>query len=121
MGEWILNYGYCLFPSRISPESHPEQGPIWEWEFNNLEMVMERLGANYQKTGPGILRKIPQEDLDELRSIFDVTGGTERYRKIEEKSKAKAEEMGLGFDETLDNEYFRHIYTTNSKKHTEEE
>jgi heterodisulfide reductase subunit C len=121
VGEWILKYGYCLFPANISPAAHPEQGPIWEWEINNLEAVMERLGAHYQKTGPGILRKVPQEALDELQKIFEVTGGIERYNKIEEFSRKKAEEMGMKFDETLNNEYFRHIYTANSKKHTEEE
>jgi heterodisulfide reductase subunit C len=120
VGEWILKYGYCLFPANITPEAHPEQGPIWEWEINNLEIVMERLGANYRKTGPGILRKIPQEDLEELQRIFDVTGGTARYQMIEKKSREKAEQMGLQFDDTLESEYFNHIYTTNSKKHTEE-
>jgi heterodisulfide reductase subunit C1 len=120
VGEWILKYGYCLFPANITPDAHPEQGPIWEWEINNLEMVMERLGANYRKTGPGVLRKIPQEDLDELQRIFDVTGGTARYQMIETKSREKADQMGLQFDDTLENEYFHHIYTTNSKKHTEE-
>ena len=82
---------------------------------------MERLGANYQKTGPGILRKVPDEDLEELKKIFDVTGGTERYNKIEELSRLKAKEMGMQFDNTMDNEYVKHIYTVNSRKHTEEE
>lgn len=121
VGEWILKYGYCLFPANISPASHPEQGPVWEWEINHLEAVMERLGAHYQKTGPGILRKVPDEDLAELKKIFDVTGGTERYNKIEELSRKKAEEMGMQFDDTLENEYFRHICTVNNKKHTEQE
>jgi heterodisulfide reductase subunit C1 len=121
VGEWILKYGYCLFPANISPEAHPEQGPLWEWEIRNLEKVMERLGANYQKTGPGILRKVPDEDLEELKKIFDVTGGTARYEKIEEMSRQKAAEMGMNLDGSMDNEYIRHIYTVNSKKHTEEE
>lgn len=121
VGDWILQYGYCLFPANILPENHPEQGPIWEWEHDHLGPVMDRLGANYQKTGPGVLRKVPDEDLAELKKIFDVTGGTERFQKIEELSKRKAEEMGMQFDDTLDNEYFKHIYTTNSKKHTEGE
>ena len=30
VGKWILEYGYCLFPSEISPENHPEQSPLWE-------------------------------------------------------------------------------------------
>ena len=121
VGDWILQYGYCLFPANILPENHPEQGPLWEWEHDHLEPVMDRLGANYQKTGPGVLRKVPDEDLAELKKIFDVTGGTERFQKIEALSKRKAEEMGMQFDETMTNEYFRHIYTTNSKKHTDGE
>lgn len=118
VGKWILEYGYCLFPSEISPENHPEQGPIWEWEQEHLQDVMERLGANYKKTGPGILRKIPDEALEEIRKIFDETGASERFRKIEEFSKAKASEMGISFDEGTENDYFRFIYTTNSDKHT---
>ncbi len=118
IGEWILKYGYCLYPSQILPEMHPEQGPIWEWEHEHITEVMERLGANYQKTGPGILRKIPQEDLDEIRRIFDETGGTQRFRQIEEFSAIKAKEMGLSLNDALDNDYIKHIYTTNLKDHT---
>ncbi|MGE5424890.1 MAG: 4Fe-4S dicluster domain-containing protein [Syntrophothermus sp.] len=113
IGHWILEYGYCVFPSEVAPELHPEQGPIWEWEHAHLPEVMERLGANYKKTGPGILRKVPQEALDEIKAIFDVTGGTERFNKIEEFSKKKAEEMGMD----PDTEYFMHIYTTRDKDH----
>jgi heterodisulfide reductase subunit C1 len=118
VGDWILQYGYCLYPSEILPELHPEQGPVWEWEHEHIHEVMHRLGANYQKTGPGILRKIPEEDLDEVKRIFDETGATERYRKIEEFSRKKAEEMGLDFDDGMDNEYFRHIYTNISRGHS---
>jgi heterodisulfide reductase subunit C1 len=117
VGDWILKYGYCLYPSEILPEMHPEQGPVWEWEHEHIPEVMERLGANYQQTGPGILRKIPQEALDEIQRIFDETGGTERYNKIEEFSKIKAREMGMAFDNGLKGEYFRHVYTANEKNH----
>ncbi len=120
VGEWILEYGYCLYPSEIIPEMHPEQGPIWEWEHEHMDAVMHRLGANYKQTGPGILRKIPVEDLDEVRRIFDETGGTERFRQIEEFSRIKAEEMGICLSEGLDNPYLRHVYTTNGKDHTKE-
>ncbi|HNW73795.1 MAG: 4Fe-4S dicluster domain-containing protein [Bacteroidales bacterium] len=120
IGEWILNYGYCLYPSLIQPEMHPEQGPVWEWEHQNLSEIMDRLGANYQKTGPGILRKIPREDLDEIKRIFDETGATERFAKIEEFSKKKAHEMNMDFDESMDNEYFKHIYNKTEKDHIRE-
>jgi heterodisulfide reductase subunit C len=121
IGKWILEYGYCLYPSEILPEMHPEQGPLWKWEHANIEAVMNRLGANYKGTGPGILRKIPQEALDELQKIFEVTGGTERFEKIEHYSAMKADEMGLALEDGLDNDYIRFIYTTNSGKHTRED
>ena len=120
VGEWILKYGYCLYPSEILPGMHPEQGPIWEWEHENMDAVMHRLGANYKKTGPGILRKIPQEDLDEVQRIFDETGGTARFREIEEFSRIKAKEMKINLTEGLDNDYIRHIYTANDKDHTKD-
>ena len=120
VGKWILEYGYCLYPSQITPENHPEQGPVWEWEFHNLEKVMERLGANYQKAGPGVLRAIPQEALDEIKKIFDETGATARFDKIESFSRQKAEEMGIQLDDSLQNDYIRHIYTAVNKDHTSE-
>ena len=69
------------------------------WVIEHKEDVYGRLGANFQGKGPGALRKIPQEDLDELQAIFDVTGGTERIRAVEKASREKAAEMGMDFDE----------------------
>jgi len=120
VGHWILEYGYCLHPSQITPENHPEQGPVWEWEFQNLEKVMERLGANYQKAGPGVLRAIPQADLDEIKKIFDETGATSRFEKIESFSRIKADQMGIQLDDSLQNDYIKHIYTAVNKDHSSE-
>ena len=118
VGEWILKYGYCLYLSEIAYESHPEQGPVWDWEQKNLEKVMERVGANYRGDGSGALRKIPDGALDELKKIFEVTGGMKRFENIEKFSADKAKELGLSFDNTMDNEYFKQIYTTNNGTHT---
>lgn len=95
----ILHFGYCIHPSTFNPDEHPESGPISRWVVENKEEVYGRLGANYQGKGPGVLRRIPQEDLDELQAIFDVTGGTERIEAVEKASRRKAEEMGMDFDE----------------------
>lgn len=95
----ILNYGYCVHPKTFRWEDHKESGPVWKWHTEHLEKSLERLGANYMGEGPGVLRKIPQESLDELKAIFDVTGGTERIRHVEECSKKKAAEMGMSMDE----------------------
>lgn len=110
VGDWILNHGYCLVPPEISYENHPEQGPVWEWELEHMPEVMERLGANFQGDGPGALRKIPEESMDEIRKIFEVTGGLERFQKIEACSAIKAEQMRLRLDDGMDNPYFDSIY-----------
>ena len=75
--------------------------------------MFERLGANLDGKGTGILRKIPDESLDELKRIFDLTGATERFKKIEEASAKKAAEMGLE-----DSEYFVKIYNENNGEHS---
>lgn len=120
VGEWSLKYGYCMYPEALTTHNFPEQGPIWDWEHKNLHAVMDRLGANYQKEGAGILRKIPQEALDELKMIFEVTGGLDRFEKIESYSEQKAAEFGMGFDETHNNEYFDHIFVANNGHHTKD-
>lgn len=73
----ILEIGYCVYPDRVAPDYHPEQGPVWEWYHEHIADVAPKLGANYHGKGPGALRDIPQEDLDEVRRIFEVTGGME--------------------------------------------
>lgn len=118
IGDSILNTGYCVFIDNISMELHPEQGPVWEWVLENKEKLLTRLGGNYKGDGPGILRKIPDETLAELRKIFEVTGGLERYNKIEEYSRRKAGEMDMELDDGIENEYFRHIFKTNNGSHT---
>lgn len=120
IGDQILNSGYCVRPDMVDPGLHPEQGPVWEWEFENLNSLMGKLGANYNGDGSGALRKISQNDLDELKRIFEITGGQERYNKIEAFSKEKAEEMGLEFGTDAGSDYVQHIYTANNQKHNHE-
>ena len=121
VGQWILDYGYCLYLEGVTTDIHPEQGPIWDWKQKNWRKVFDRLGANYKGEGPGILRKIPEESLEELRKIFEVTGGNERFKKIEEFSAKKAKEMNIPFDQTNENDYFKYIYSHNSNNHCNKE
>ncbi|MBR2064162.1 MAG: hypothetical protein IJ971_05665, partial [Bacteroidales bacterium] len=108
----ILKYGYCIHPDTFSWEDHVESGPVWKWHTEHLEDSYARQGANFRGTGPGILRNIPQESLDELKRIFDVTGATERMETVERFSKAKADEMGMTMEE-----YFRHTFEHCSDGH----
>ncbi len=120
MGEWILKYGYCLYREEMTMEDHPEQGPTWEWQNSHLDKLFERFGVKYRGDEPGPLRKIPQDALDELKRIFDVTGATDQYEFIEEQSAKKAAEMGLEFDNTTDCGYVNEIYNLDSGIHTKE-
>lgn len=108
----ILNYGYCVYPRTFKSELHPEAGPVWEWGEKNINDFYDRMGANLDGDGTGALRRIPQEDLDELQRIFDVTGATERIEKVNQYSLSKAEEMGLTPDE-----YFKKVFSETEKDH----
>jgi heterodisulfide reductase subunit C1 len=110
IGDHILKYGYCVFVDEINTEMFPEQGPVWDWLQKNRKEVLKRLGTSYGKEQSGSLRKIPQESLDNLKKIFDETGATERFEKIEQYARNNAEKMGIGFDKGNSCEYFRKMY-----------
>jgi heterodisulfide reductase subunit C1 len=119
VGENIFKYGYCVAAYAVSPEMHLEQGPIWEYILNHTHDVYERLGGQINELGAGPLRKIPEDAKEELRKIFEVTGGTDFLNNIEEHSKRKASDMGLQFsNEGIDNEYFINVFTANSNEHS---
>ncbi len=86
IGQNILDIGYCIHPDRLAPERHPEQGPIWEWYLEHIEDVAPKMGANYHGDGPGALRDIREENLQEVRRIFEATGGTALMQQIREES-----------------------------------
>jgi heterodisulfide reductase subunit C len=118
VGQWILDHGYCLYLEGVGTDLHPEQGPVWDWIQKNWKGIFNKLGANYKGEGPGILRKIPEEALEEIRKIFEVTGGMARFEKIENYSRKKAKELNMILDDGIDNEYFKHIYKSNNNTHS---
>ena len=118
VGHWMITYGYCLYLEGVGTSMHPEQGPVWDWMQDNWRDVFKKMGANYQGDGPGILRRIPEEAMDEIREIFKITGGMKRFENIEKFSKKKAKELNMKLDDGIENEYFQHIYKTNNGLHT---
>ena len=112
IGEGIMERGYCVHPDILDPAIHPEQGTVWVWFKENIEEICEKMGANYKKDGAGALRQIQQENLDEIRKIFEITGASKLFETIELHSKTKSQEMNLGFDNS--DEYFKEILTKNS-------
>jgi heterodisulfide reductase subunit C len=117
VGENIVYKGYCILPESLVPELHPEQGPVGQWIYENKEEVYARVDANYNGKGEGALRQIPQESLDEIYRIFEITGGFERYDKIEHFSKIQAQSMGFTDKEEEFPDYVNHIFKINNGKH----
>lgn len=117
VGEWSLKYGYCVYVDCLNTDMYPEQGPIFDFEKQHLPEMMDRVGAAYKKNTSGALREIPQESLDELTSIFKVTGAIDVFNKIEEQSKIKAKEMNLQLDDSgIDSEYIEHTFSYNDQE-----
>ena len=71
--------------------------------------MLERLGTSYKKDQSGTLRNTSQESLDDLKKIFDETGGTQRFEKIEKYSSEKADELNIDFNKGKD-DYFMFLY-----------
>ena len=118
VGENIVKIGYCVTVEKIVPDMHPEQGPVWDWYYHHAEEVVDRLGGNYMKDGPGALRIIPKESIDEIQKIFEVTGGTKLSDSIEHFSEDKANDMDIAFNSSIEgNDYFNHVFTENSNQH----
>lgn len=95
----ILKYGYCVYPDTFKWDDHKEAGPVFKWHLEHIEDSMKRLGANYKGDGPGVLRRIPKESLDEIQAIFDETGCLDRIRLVERFSEEKAKEMGVSMED----------------------
>ncbi len=77
VGESILNTGYCVTSGyEYSLNCILNRDRTGNGYMKTRSELVNRLGGNYKGDGPGILRKIPEETLDELKKIFEVTGGT---------------------------------------------
>jgi heterodisulfide reductase subunit C1 len=109
VGEHILKYGYCVYIDEVDPDMYPEQGPVWKWIRDNRVSILQRLATSYKTDRQGTLRNIPEESLEDLRKIFDETGGTKRLEKIEKYSAQKAKELNIRFDNGKD-DYFNYVY-----------
>lgn len=115
IGESILRTGYCITPKLVAPALHPEQGPVWRWIYDNDREVFGRFSDNYQREGAGALRQMDEESLAELNRIFEVSGGSEMFRTIEEHSDRKARE--LGYENGADDKYMMDVFLESRKNH----
>ena len=74
IGGNLVNKGYCVDADMVAPDNHPEQGPVWQWVYDNRVAVFEKCGGNYHGEGPGTQRKIDAKTMQELNDILSVTG-----------------------------------------------
>ncbi|MFO7669699.1 MAG: 4Fe-4S dicluster domain-containing protein [Bacteroidales bacterium] len=95
VGENIFRFGYCVHPTTVVPELHPEQGPVWNWVYDNMNSVYATAGGNLDGENEGAMRKIEDQDLKEIDRIFRISGGLDLHQKVEEFSKQKAIELGM--------------------------
>lgn len=115
LGDSILTTGYCVHADGVDPSLFPEHGPVWDWILKNRPEIYNRFGDSYNKPGDGALRRIDEASMEELRRIFEVTGTSGRFRKIEEDARDSAQKQNLDYDKTLWNEYFHKQYSRKMK------
>lgn len=105
----ILEIGYCVHPDRVDPDRHQEQGPIWKWYREHIEDVAPKFGANYHGDGPGALRRIREENLQEVRKLFEATGAMDLLKDIDRYAKNKT---AIYNDDIL----YDKVYTENTEE-----
>ncbi len=116
LGDTILETGYCVHFDHTELDMFPEMGPVWQWVRDHRKEVLEKVDANYMGDGPGAMRRVSKSNLDELNSIFEVTGANAWFEKIEDNSRVKANEMDIEFGPSKTSPYFRNVYTTNNQE-----
>ncbi len=116
VGDHILKYGYCVYIDEVDTGLYPEQGPVWEWFRQNREEVLKRLGASYRQDRSGTLRQIPRESLEDLKKLFDATGATESFEKMEIAAFLKADELNIEFKQNGKDAYFEYLYNGEEKE-----
>lgn len=82
VGKNLMSKGYCVDMDMVIPEKHPEQGPMWEWVYNNRKAVCNRCGGNYHGDGAGAQRNIDPQSMKELNDILEQTGCTSFIDKL---------------------------------------
>lgn len=110
IGQNVLDTGYCVHPDIVHPETHLEQGPVWKWYRENIQDMASRFGANYHGKGAGALKTLSQQDLDEIRKIFEATGAMEHFEQIDRFSKIKMENQS-------EENYINKVFTCNNGEH----
>jgi len=80
---------HCLYLKALALPCIRNKAPFGTGFRITIKPVFKRLGANYQGDGPGILRKIPEEAMDEIRKIFEITGGMSRFEKLKNSRRKK--------------------------------
>ncbi|MCX7697667.1 MAG: 4Fe-4S dicluster domain-containing protein [Bacteroidales bacterium] len=105
IGESILQEGYCVYFDHVDLDRFPEQGPTWQWVRDHRNEILSKVGASYQQKTAGPMRKIREEDLQELKKIFEVTGASQLFQLIDDYSRNVMME-----ENKSEEEYIREIF-----------
>jgi heterodisulfide reductase subunit C len=96
IGGNLMRKGYCVDADLVDPALHPEQGPVWQWVYDNRSEVYKRCGGNYRGSGAGAQRQIDGVSLGELLAIMEVTGASSWLSQICEAEECVTEIDGHG-------------------------
>jgi heterodisulfide reductase subunit C len=111
IGDTILAKGYCIHADDIDTSLFPEQGPIWDWIRKHSSEIYNRFGNSYNRLGNGVMRKISEGALHELKEIFRITGSTQRFNQIENDAVKYAKRNDTYIDSSVCSDYFLESYT----------
>ena len=75
-----------------------------------------RMGAEDSRINYSFYMGCSEDNLEEVRRIFEVTGGQELLDDIDKFSRAKAREMGYA-ERDIPTEYADYVYTQNNDEH----
>lgn len=83
-GENMLNRGYTLLVENITPEHFPELGENWEYYYEHMKEMREWWDVPMDlENSSGSHRRIPEQDLEEIRAIYEKTGAIQLMEAIE--------------------------------------
>ncbi len=55
---------------------------MWEWIYEHLDDVYERMHSNYRQPGAGALREVDSESMDEFGKFSMLPGELNSWKKL---------------------------------------
>jgi heterodisulfide reductase subunit C1 len=112
-GENLLKRGYTLLAENITPAHFPELGENWEYYYEHMAEMREwwDVPMNLENSA-GSHRVIPEQDMEEVRAIYQATGAVELMDAVE-----KGMEKKLGSKEEVEKYWQNWLETADSRNY----